>query len=237
MWRVLASVLILWAAAAPAVYGQTAPYIGRPVADVIDEFRMAGYPFAYSDALVTADLLVLTEPDAGEPPDVVREILEPHDLTIRYEAGVYLVIPAPVSPRADAAAGAGTGVEEPEIERITVSASRYEIGRDVASSRFRLDRRTIRTMPDLGEDPLRAAHRLPGAAASGASAKTHFRGGENTEVGIVLNGKKLFEPFHVRDYQNIFSAIDSRAVEGVEVFTGGFPVRYGDRMSGFVLMD
>jgi outer membrane receptor protein involved in Fe transport len=47
----------------------------------------------------------------------------------------------------------------------------------------------------------------------------------------------LFDPFHVRDYQNVFSAIDSRAIDGVEVFTGGFPVRYGDRMSGFVLME
>ena len=48
---------------------------------------------------------------------------------------------------------------------------------------------------------------------------------------------RLFDPFHVRDYQNIFSAIDSRAIDGVEVYTGGFPVRFGDRMSGVVLME
>ncbi|MBT8099880.1 MAG: TonB-dependent receptor, partial [Gammaproteobacteria bacterium] len=77
----------------------------------------------------------------------------------------------------------------------------------------------------------------PGAAASGASAKTHFRGGEQGEIGILLNGHPLFDPFHVRDYQSIFSAIDSRAIEGVEVYTGGFPVRFGDRMSGLVLME
>ena len=237
MLRTLGCVVVLWIAAVPAVYGQAASYVGRPVAEVIDEFRSAGYPFAYSDALVTEDLLVRAEPRAGEPPDVVREILKPHNLTIRYEAGVYLVIPAPVPAEPDASARTETAIEEPGIERITVSASRYEIGRDTSTSKFRLDRRTIQTMPDVGEDPLRAAHRLPGAAASGASAKTHFRGGEDGEVGIVLNGKRLFDPFHVRDYQNIFSAIDARAIEGIEVFTGGFPVRYGDRMSGFVLMD
>ena len=53
----------------------------------------------------------------------------------------------------------------------------------------------------------------------------------------MLNGQWLFDPFHIRDYQNIFSAIDARAIDGVEVYTGGFPVRYGDRMSGLVLMD
>jgi len=125
----------------------------------------------------------------------------------------------------------------PEIENITVSASRYEISRDISTSRFDIDRTSIETLPDLGDDPLRATHRLPGAAASGASARSHFRGGEEAETGIILNGQKLFDPFHVRDYQNIFSTVDSRAIDGVEVYTGGFPVQYGDRLSGVVLME
>jgi hypothetical protein len=84
---------------------------------------------------------------------------------------------------------------------------------------------------------MRVVQRLPGAAASGASAKTHFRGGESSEIGIMLNGQRLFDPFHIRDYQSVFSAIDSRAIEGVEVYTGGFPVQFGNRMSGMVLME
>ncbi len=125
----------------------------------------------------------------------------------------------------------------PEIENITVSASRYEISRDISTSRFDLDQNSIETLPDTGDDPLRATHRLPGAAASGASARSHFRGGEEAETGIILNGQRLFDPFHVRDYQNIFSTVDSRAIDGVEVYTGGFPVQYGDRLSGVVLME
>lgn len=210
---------------------------GRSVSAVIDEFRAAGYPFAYSDALVTGDMVVEAEPDPGDPDDIVRQILEPYRLTVRYEAGIYLVIPAAPSETPAESPDAGPVTVRPDIENITVSASRYEIGRDISSSRFRLDRRTIQNMPDVGEDPLRVTQRLPGAAASGASAKTHFRGGEESEIGIMLNGQNLFDPFHVRDYQNIFSAIDSRAIDGVEVFTGGFPVRFGDRMSGFVLMN
>jgi outer membrane receptor protein involved in Fe transport len=131
----------------------------------------------------------------------------------------------------------GLDEEQPEIEMIAVSASRYEILRDFSTSRFVLDQRTIQNMPDLGEDPIRVVQRLPGAAASGASAKTHFRGGESDEIGIMLNGQRLFDPFHIRDYQSIFSTIDSRAIEGVEVYTGGFPVQFGNRMSGMVLME
>lgn len=131
----------------------------------------------------------------------------------------------------------GLDEEKPEIESIAVSASRYEILRDMAASRFVLDQRTIQNMPDVGEDPIRAVQRLPGAAASGASAKTHFRGGEASEIGIMLNGQRLFDPFHIRDYQSIFSTVDARAIEGVEVYTGGFPVQFGNRMSGMVLME
>lgn len=306
--RYLAGLLLYFALAAQAAGGAAAPYQGRPVAEVIDSFRAAGEPFAYSTSLVGDDLLVTVEPTAAEPLELVRQILRPHGLTIRSEAGVHLVVrfdrgdlpkgsvllviagpggEQPVTgaaigvhPELPAASRLHGGIYEysnvapgryrfsiraegyqtvhrvvdvwsgdttvisvslaaakPKIETISVSASRYEILREIGASRFVLDQRTIQGMPDLGDDPLRVTQRLPGAAASGASAKTHFRGGEESEIGIMLNGMRLFDPFHVRDYQSIFSAIDSRAIEDVEVYTGGFPVRFGDRMSGLVLME
>lgn len=234
--RLLIAALLLTASAA-AVGEEAAPYLGRPVAEVIEEFRAAGQPIAWSTNLVTPDLRVTLEPEEAEPLAVVREILRPHGLSLRFESGVWLVVRAAATPAAEPDAPPPARPARPEIETITVAASRYEIARDVAGSRFQLDRRSIQTMPDLGEDPLRATQRLPGAAASGASARTHFRGGEQGEIGIILNGQRLFDPFHVRDYQNVFSAIDSRAIDGIEVYTGGFPVRYGDRMSGVVLMN
>ena len=83
---------------------------------------------------------------------------------------------------------------------------------------------------------MRALHRLPGAAA-GVSAQAHVRGGELNETAVVLNGQRLLDPFHIRDYQSMFSAIDARAIDGMEVYTGGFPVRYGDSMGALVLVD
>jgi outer membrane receptor protein involved in Fe transport len=286
----------------------SSPLLGRPVVEVIEEYRAAGTPFAYSTNLVREDLIVTEEPEPGDPVPVLRQILRPHGLTIDERAGVFLVVRfdrdglesgsvllvitsrGNDEPLAEAAisvapslssshrikpgiieySGVSPGryqfsveaagfqtvrrvidvwpgetkvisvdmkLEQPEIETISVSASRYEILRDIAASRFLLDQRTIQTMPDLGEDPVRVVQRLPGAAASGASAKTHFRGGDQGEIGIMLNGVWLFDPYHIRDYQSVFSSIDSRAIEGVEVYTGGFPVRFGNRMSGLVLME
>jgi outer membrane receptor protein involved in Fe transport len=232
--------VLLLSASVPAAEGAPAPIAGRPVAEIIDEFRADGVPLAYSTGLVGDDLLVIEEPDAAEPIALVNEILLPHGLTLRTIAGVHLVVRidrTESTPEAAPVIGAGRPDKEAEIELIVVSASRYEISRDIASSRFQLDQRSIQSMPDVGEDPIRIVQRLPGAAASGTSARSHFRGGSTNEIGIMLNGQWLFDPYHVRDYQSIFSAIDSRAIAGVEVYTGGFPVRYGDRMSGLVLME
>jgi len=241
MLRTLIVLILLLPVAGLAADGGAVPYTGRQVAEVIDEFRGAGQPFAYSTNLVSADLMVLAEPKAADPLGIVKEILRPHGLTIRADSGVLLVVRIDSDIRKAAVtavpAPAGASVEGLELETVVISASRYEILSDTAASRFSLDQRTIQNMPDMGEDPMRIVQRLPGAAASGASAKTHFRGGEESEIGIMLNGHGLFDPFHIRDYQSIFSAIDSRAIEGVEVYTGGFPVRFGDRMSGLVLME
>jgi len=239
--RLIATAVLLLTVASPVAVGQLAPgaqtNIGRAVVDVIEELRAGGYEIAYSSRLVPPELEVTLEPTSTEPLAALAEILQAHRLTLKFDAGILLVVRMPTEESTSPPLVQQSQRARDELETITVSASRYEISRDIASSQFVIDNRTIQNMPDVGEDPVRIAHRLPGAAASGASARAHFRGGEQSEVGIILNGQRLFDPFHIRDYQNIFSAIDARAIEGVEVFTGGFPVRFGDRMSGLVVME
>lgn len=301
--------LILFAVTAlPASALERQGLEGRTVVSIIEELRAQDWPFAYSTNLVSDELVVVNEPRGDDVLEIIRQILEPHGLTIRSEEGLWLIVRSDsararlgslliiVRDRRDymplddleitalpdfgpgilltqgirqipelaagnylvevGAAGyqavkrevrvrPGRNAElkveldpaRPEMENITVSASRYQISRDISSSRFDIDQNTIESLPDVGDDPLRATHRLPGAAASGVSAQTHFRGGEEAETGIILNGQRLFDPFHIRDYQNVFSTVDSRAINGIEVYTGGFPVRYGDRLSGVVLME
>jgi len=121
-----------------------------------------------------------------------------------------------------------------ELENLSVSASRYIL---FSNSQFFIDQRAIQALPDLGEDPIRSAHRLPGAAAGGLSSQSHFRGGGQDETAIFLNGLQLIDPFHIRNYNNIFSTIDARAISGVEAYTGGFPANYGDSMSGLLVLN
>ena len=123
--------------------------------------------------------------------------------------------------------------EPAELETLTVSTSRYVL---FSNSQFFIDQRAIQNLPDIGDDPIRSVHRLPGTAAGGWSARSHFRGGEENETAIYLNGLQLLDPFHVRDFHNIFSSIDARTIAGVEAYTGGFPAIYGDRMSGMLLL-
>ena len=68
-----------------------------------------------------------------------------------------------------------------ELEPLAISASRYLL---FSNSQFFIDQRALQALPDLGEDPVRAAHRLPGTAAGGLSSRSHFRGGEHNETAM-----------------------------------------------------
>ncbi len=227
-------ILVLVASEAPA----QEPLAGRPLQAVLDEQRAAGLPLVYSTGLVTPGLRVLREPLHREPQLLVDEILEPHGLTLRAADGVFLVVRRELRSAAERPQSVDVAEADPsaplELERVSVSASRYVLW---ANSQFYIDQRAIQALPDLGEDPVRAAQRLPGAAAGGLSSRAHFRGGENNETAIYLNGLQLLDPFHIRDYHSIFSTIDARAISGMETYTGGFPATWGDRMSGLLLLD
>jgi len=216
------------------------PYAGKPLHEVLDELRSGGLELVYSTQLVPEGLTVVEEPLHRQAVPLLSEILQPHGLTLSEVDGAYFVVrqerpPQILPPAVQPADIQGeTPPELLELEEINVSASRYVL---FSNSQFFIDQRAIQALPDLGEDPVRSAQRLPGAAANGLSSRSHFRGGEHNETAIYLNGLKLLDPFHIRDYHSIFSSIDARAISGVEAYTGGFPVAYGDQMSGVLLLD
>ncbi len=195
-------------------------------------------PFAYSSMLLPAELVVRQRPKSSDVLAAVKEVLRPHGLTIEDVDGLYVVShDNRAKPRVRKRIQVQTDAETPALSEVIVSASRYELLRDAVQAPQAIDQRAITQLPDLGDDPLRAVQRLPGAAASGVSARTHLRGGSDRDTGIVLDGHRLLDPFHVRDYQSLFSAIDVRAIDGIEVYTGGFPIQFGDITDGLVLID
>lgn len=109
---------------------------------------------------------------------------------------------------------------------------RYSIGRDAPARSSALDAEELRELPHFGDDIVRAVTVLPGVTSNDASAEFNVRGSLTREVRFEIDGLEIFEPYHLKDYQGIFSIIDPEMLGGVDLFTGGFPVEYGDRSAG-----
>ncbi len=117
------------------------------------------------------------------------------------------------------------------LDEIVVTTSRY--GLIVApAAAVTLAGSDLATQPGLGEDAIRALARLPGMAQSGLSAQANIRGGEVSDVLVRLDGFTLRQAYHMPGYQGVFGVMDPGVIREVEVYTGGFPAQYGNRMAG-----
>ena len=111
----------------------------------------------------------------------------------------------------------------------------------------RTERRLFETAPnvsvmsitarDLGRAPrffaeadvLRALQLMPGVEArNDYSAGMNVRGGEADQNLVLIDGYPVYNPFH---FGGLFGTFIDPAVARVDMFTGGFPVPYGGRLS------
>lgn len=143
----------------------------------------------------------------------------------------YQAIQVPVEERLDALLEISLTAED-KLEEVVVVSSRYALEPSRGSSLHLLTAYDLETIPEFGDDALRTASYLPGTATIGLSARPYIRGGLQDETLVVFNNVELLEPFHLKDFQSVFSSFNPSLVDTVEVYTGGFPARYGDRMSG-----
>ncbi len=124
--------------------------------------------------------------------------------------------------------------EVPALPEVVVTSSAYSIRYQKAVSTTTLDRDLVQALPDIGEEALRPLDRLPGVASGGISTRSHVRGGAPNEQLIIFDGLRLYEPYHLKDFQTVATIIDQNAISGIDFYSAGFPARYGDRMSGVV---
>ncbi len=118
------------------------------------------------------------------------------------------------------------------LAAVTVAPGSYSLLGTGPEVRQTLSRSAIETAP-FGEDLFRAMNRLPGLTAGDYGAHFSIRGGRHDETLILLDGLELYEPFHLKDFnEGALSIINVETIDGVELLTGGFPAQYGDKRSG-----
>jgi outer membrane receptor protein involved in Fe transport len=225
-------------AASLPVAEASATLAGMPLSSAVADLERRGLAVLYSSDLVRPWMKVAAEPTASDPAGVLVEILRPHGLTARSgPGGLLLVVRQPrIAQARPTRLTAGYAEAAASLEEVVVTTSRYRLD-SLPVMPILLESADLGLLPDLGDDPLRATARLPGAAAGDLSAKSNLRGGEVDETLVRFDGLRLFNPFHFKDFQSIFSTIDPAIVRGIEVYTGAFPASYGDRMSGVISID
>jgi len=233
---VLACCAVRAAAASEALAGLTLP-------ELVDRLERDGAAIFYSSDLVKPWMRVRDEPTSRDAHDILQQALAPYGLAVATgPAGVLMIVPAPASdsaqprdPPAPAAAEAVASAHDARataLEEVIVHASRYRLVRDSTAAVTTLSAADLELLPDLGDDALRAVARLPGMASSDLTAKVNVRGGVADETLVRFDGLRLYNPFHLKDFQSPFSSIDPRLIRDIDAYAGGFPACFGDRMSG-----
>lgn len=220
-----------WVATATA-----AGLIGQRVSEVLDGLRAQGLTFIYNTQLVSDSITVSVEPQARTGVELAREILAPYGLSLSQVAPRTFAVVKNAQPIGKAVANQAAAPAQPQrpVEEVVVQTSRYALAADLAGSHEFLDQEQVKNLPRLGDETLSVVQRLPGAASNGFSSIGPIRGGLANETAILLDGLRLYEPFHLKNFLSPVSLLDSRLIAGLDVYSGGFPANYGDRMSGII---
>ena len=199
----------------------------RTVDSLLRDLKPLGIDVIYSTDLVPPDLQAPPLQPGRTPLELAADALAANGLKLELLAPQkYVVVRVPAPAPAPAA-------EPAPMQEISVYASRYSMdGRAVNDPRA-LSSGDIDAVPGAHDDALRALKSLPGLA-SNASGRPYIRGSLADDVLVRYDGITLVDPFHLKNYQSLISAIDPAAVERIEVFSGGFPVRYGTRSGGVI---
>lgn len=120
-----------------------------------------------------------------------------------------------------------------KLSEVQVLGTRPELELTKMSS-IKITSATIRTIPALlGEvDVMKAIQLLPGIqGGTEGSSGIYVRGGGPDQNLILLDGVPVYNAAHLFGF---FSVFNNDAINSVEVIKGGFPARYGGRLSSVI---
>jgi outer membrane receptor for ferrienterochelin and colicin len=120
------------------------------------------------------------------------------------------------------------------LDEVVVSAEAKDHIESTQMSMHKIRILNVKKMPALfGEvDIMKSIQKLPGVqSANEASSGVYVRGGSPSQNLILLDGVPVYNVNHLF---GLFSVFNADAINSVSVVKGGFPARYGGRISSVI---
>lgn len=120
-----------------------------------------------------------------------------------------------------------------EIDEVVIKSDRYQVSENEISTIY-ADINQIKLLPSLGgeTDIVKAIQIFPGIQ-SGNEGTTglYVRGGGPDQNLFLLDGVPLYNISHLFGFMSVFNA---DAISSIKIVKGGFPARYGGRLSSVI---
>ncbi len=116
-----------------------------------------------------------------------------------------------------------------EVGTVEIYGSHFQDQEDTRTSLIDLDPYDAKIIPGAGEDVLRTLQSLPGVLApNDFSSQLIIRGSGPDQNLIIMDDIEVFNPYRL---YGVISMFNPDAVSDINLITGGFPAKYGDRLS------
>ncbi len=116
-----------------------------------------------------------------------------------------------------------------EIGEVQVTGLKQQQLSDTRTSLLDLNPRSAKILPGAGEDILRTLQSLPGVLSpNDFSSQLIVRGSGPDQNLIIMDNIEVFNPYRL---YGVISMFNPDAVSDVNLISGGFPAKYGDRLS------
>lgn len=122
-------------------------------------------------------------------------------------------------------------IEETEYvtDVITVEDYKRQSQSDLRTSLFNLNPFSIKTLPGGIEDVLRSLKSLPGVTSpNDFTSQLVIRGSGPDQNLIIMDDVEIFNPYRL---YGLVSMFNPETLSDISLITGGFPAKYGDRLS------
>jgi hypothetical protein len=106
---------------------------------------------------------------------------------------------------------------------------------DTTVSAHSMSKEEVRRQPGGAGDIYRVLQTMPGVNATDEFSDLIVRGGNPNENLTILDDVEIFNPVHYgqsHGAEGIITALNIELIDDVELYAGGYPAEYGDRMSG-----